>query len=273
MNEIDTIKEKETLNFSEVYNDLLTELSENLENKGLKFGPIPEILKNSLTNNFKKSILAANEKLNQTYSMNKAVINFIREQDFTFLRLELVEFDDAFRNNSLQLRKARLEFACSFDDQKEKYLLMDVQKEILLTDRTTGNFRFNNLFSCSLQPILDEYVKEYDEQLGSKTSNTKIISIKKSDFTGLLRNVDPSAEDFQIVFHPAIVKDRDLVLYEEQRRQNRTTATNFRDYKDQFSLFMIAGNSTKLGEPGAYDTFCLNPPTVTCPTIDKTKLE
>lgn len=269
MNEIDTIKEKETLTFSEVYNDLLRKLSEKLAEKDLKFGPIPEILKNSLTNNFKKSILAANEKINQTYSMNKAVINFIMEHEFKLLHLELVEFDDAFRNNSLQLRKARLEFACSFDDQKEKYLLMDVQKEILLTDQTTGNLRFSDQFSRSLQPTLDEYVKEYDPQLGRKTSNTKIISIKKSDFTGLLGNVDRSAEDFQIVFHPAIIKDRDLVLYEELRNQNHTTATNFRDYKDQFSLFMIAGNSTKLEEPGAYDTFCLNPPTVTCPTIDK----
>lgn len=269
MNEIDTIKEKETLTFSEVYNDLLRELSENLGKKDLKFGPIPERLKNSLTNNFKKSILAANEKLNQTYSMNKAVINFIMGQDFTFLRLELVEFDDAFRNNSLQLRKARLEFACSFDDQKKKYLLMDVQKEILLTDSTTGNFSFSNLFSRSLQPTLDEYVKEYDEQLGTKTYNTKMISIKKSDFTGLLENVDPSAEDFQIDFHPTIIKDRDLVLYERLRYENRTSATNFRDYKDQFSLFMIAGNSTKLGDPGAYDTFCLNPPTITCPTDSK----
>jgi hypothetical protein len=268
MNEIDTIKEKETLNFSEVYNDLLGKLSENLGKKDLDIVAIPKLLKNSLTNNFKKSILAANEKINQTYSMNKAVISFIKQQKFELLHLELVEFDDAFRNNYLQLRKARLEFACSFDDQKKKYLLMDVQKEVLLTDGTTGNFSFKNQFSNSLQPILDEYVKEYDEQLGRKTSNTKIISIKKSDFTGLLRNVDPSAEDFQIVFHPTIIKERDLVLYEEQRRQNRSNNTNFMNYKDQFSLFMIGRNSTKFAEPVAYDTFCLNPPTITCPTKD-----
>lgn len=267
MNEIDTIKEKKTLPFSEVYNDLLRELSENLKSKDLDFGPIPERLKKSLKNNFKKSILAADDKINQTYSINKAVIDFIMKHEFKLLRLELIEFDDAFRNNSLQLRKARLEFACSFDDQKEKYLLMDVQKEVLLTDQTTGNFRFTNLFSRSLQPKLDDYVNEYDNQLGSKTSNTKIISIKKSDFNGLLENTDSSAEDFQIVFHPIIIKDRDIVLYRQLPVENGTHATNFIDYKDQFSLFMIAENSTGLNEPFAYDTFCLNPPSA-CLTED-----
>jgi len=173
--------------------------------------------------------------------------------DFTMLHLELIEFDAAFRNSSLQNRKARLEFACYFDNKKDKYLLMDVQNEILLTDQATGNFRFTNLFSSSLQPKLDDYVNEDYIQLGSKTSNTKIISIKKSDFTKLLEDLNFSSENAKILFYPIIIKDRDIPLY-------RIMDKDVAKYKDQFSLFMIAKDSTGKIQEVAHDTFCLNPP-------------
>lgn len=255
MEEIDTIKQKETLTFSETYNNLLWELSRNFE-KSTNFNPISELLKKSLQNNFKKSILAADEKINQTYSMNKAIINFIMKHNFTMLHLELVEFDAAFRNNSLQNRKARLEFACYFDtDKKNKYLLMDVQKEILLTD-VTGNLIFKNEFSNSLQPKFDDYVNDDYIQLGNKTSNTKIIGIKKTDFTQLLEDSDFSSESAQIIFHPIIIKDRDIPLY-------RIIEKDVTRYKDQFSLFMISENediSNQTNPSSAHDTFCLTPP-------------
>lgn len=252
MEEIDTIKEKEILTFSEIYNKLLGELSHNFP-EGLIFDPITEILKKSLLNNFKKSILAADERINQAYSINKAVINFIMEHDFTMLHLELVELDATFRNNSLQNRKARLEFACYFDNKKDKYLLMDVQKEILLTDQVTGNFIFTNEFSSSLQPKFEDYVNEDYTQLGSKTSNTRIIGIKKTDFKQLLNDLDFSSDKTQIIFYPIIIKDRDIPLY-------RIIEKDVTRYKDQFSLLMIAEDPTGMIQAAAHDTFCLNPP-------------
>lgn len=255
MEEIDPIKEKETLTFSEVYNQIFQELSEKFAEKiAEKFSmwPIPDILKNSLVNNFRKSILAADEKINQTYSMNKTVIDFIMKQNFTKLRLELIEFDAAFRMNTLQNRSARLEFACSFDDEKEKYLLMDVQKEILLTNTTSGLFNFKNEFANSLQPKFDDYVYENYSQLGSKNENTKIISINKTDFKDLVSELG-SSDEIKIIFYPMIIKDRDIPLY-------RSIGKDVTRYKDQFSLFMIGENSTGLIPPNAYDTFCLNPP-------------
>ena len=252
MKEIYTIEEKGTSTFSEIYNNLLCELSKNFY-KSIDFEPISELLKRSLQNNFKKSILAADERINQTYSMNKTVVDFVMKHDFTMLHLELVEFDAAFRNNSLQNRKARLEFACYFDNKKEKYLLMDVLKETLLTDQSTGNLIFKNEFSKSLQPKFDDYVNEDYDQLGSKVSNTKTISIKKTDFTQLLKDLDFSSENAQIIFHPIIIKDRDIPLY-------RMIKKDVTKYKDQFSLFMIAKDSTGILQAVAHDTFCLNPP-------------
>lgn len=258
MEEIDTLKEKGTSTFSEIYNNLLEELSKTFAEKFLVPIPISNVLKNSLRNNFIKSILAANGKINQIYSMNKAVIDFIIKQNFTMLHLELIEFDDAFRMNTLQNRSARLEFACYFDNEKkDKYLLMDVQKEILLTNQVSGNFNFTNEFGNSLQPIFDDYVNEYDPELGNKTSNTKIISIEKTDFTELWKDLNVSVSDTaKIIFYPIIIKERDFLLYQSINR-------NVSPYKDQFSLFMIG---EKISETSikkistAYDTFCLTPP-------------
>lgn len=251
MEEIDTIQEKETTIFFEIYNKLLSELSHKYA-EGFILGPIPEILKRSLLNNFKKSILAADKRIDQTYSMNKTIIDFIKARNFTKLHLELIEFDDEFRKDQLQNRSARLEFACSFDNEKDKYLLMDVQKEIVLTD-PSGNFIFTNEFSTSLQPILDKYVDEEYDQLGNKKKNTRIITVEKSYFTELLGNFSSSSIKSEIIFYPAIIKDRDIPLYQ------RINIDVIR-YKDQFSLFMAAKDLTGIIPADAQDTFCLNPP-------------
>lgn len=259
MKEIYTIEEKEipTEPFYEVYNGLLEELSKGFIGKSILI-EIPELLKRSLTNNFRKSILAANEKINKTFSMNQAVINFIKDRDFKLLHLELIEFDTTFRRNTLQNRIGGLEFACYFDNEKDKYLLMDVEKEILLTDTVTGNFKFKNEFSNSLQPIFDDYVNENYTELGNKSKNTTIISIEKTDFNALFASLDISSITTKIIFYPIIIKERDLPLYE-------TIGRNAIKYKDQFSLFMIGEeNSKEKNPPAAYDTFCLNPPSTTC---------
>ncbi|NHN24547.1 hypothetical protein FIA58_002565 [Flavobacterium jejuense] len=219
---------------------------------------IPLKVEKERKKNFYSSSLKEHKELNQIYNLDYHVLKaFLEEKNnagYRKVHLELIRLN---KIEGLQIENfnfERLLFAFYTDvNPNQKFMLMDVNKPILISDPESGEVK-NNIFYKSLKSILDQYVIDNDLEK-TKRENTQIITLCKDlDVKPVMSLPFKSTDNYTIQFTPAIIKDS----YSERVHYRKA------EYNHQYTLIMKGIVNSKLSKSiihsDPFDTFCLNPP-------------
>ncbi|GEM_PF-2318767 len=109
------------------------------------------------------------------YKLYKTCLDEIMKKDIKTLSFHFIQIDDtAFlvENNIDNIKNNEFQFAVSFDNESEYFLICDVPKPI---DITHDFPKYKKLFANNIKPEMDKYINNLTK--GIKTENTSTVYV------------------------------------------------------------------------------------------------